>query len=137
MQAVITDIRKYEEKKMADKMYERYEEARKAKGLTDSDVSAQSGVSRSTFSDWKHGRHIPSAEKIRRMAECIDVPVEYIITGERPTYGQYFLDPEVAQMAQELHDNHDLYIVFDAIRKASKDDIQFVVELVKRMGLDE
>lgn len=49
----------------------------------------------------------------------------------------YYLDDEVAIMAQEIHDNPELRILFDASRKVSKEDLQLVVDMVKRLKGDD
>lgn len=62
-------------------MYENYRLYRDFKGLTDYKVAKATGINRSTFSDWKSGRSAPKLEKLKRIADVLDVPVEYI-TGE-------------------------------------------------------
>lgn len=62
-------------------MYSDYRIIRDFKRLTDYKVAKATGISRSTFSDWKSGRSAPKLEKLRRIAEFLEVPVEYI-TGE-------------------------------------------------------
>ena len=60
-------------------MYERYVELRDKKGVTDYRVSEDTGISRSTFTDWKNGRSAPKVEKLLLLAEYFDVDVEYLI----------------------------------------------------------
>lgn len=60
-------------------MYERYVELRDKKGVTDYRVSKDTGISRSTFTDWKNGRSAPKVEKLLLLAKYFDVPVEYLI----------------------------------------------------------
>lgn len=60
-------------------MYERYVELRDKKGVTDYRVSEDTGISRSTFTDWKNGRSAPKVEKLLLLAKYFDVPVEYLI----------------------------------------------------------
>ena len=60
-------------------MYESYVELRDKKGVTDYRVSEDTGITRSTFTDWKNGRSAPKVEKLLLLAEYFDVPVEYLI----------------------------------------------------------
>lgn len=60
-------------------MYERYVELRDKKGVTDYRVSKDTGIARSTFTDWKNGRSAPKVEKMLLLAEYFDVSVEYLI----------------------------------------------------------
>lgn len=63
-------------------MYERYCEIRDSKGLKDSDVARLSGVTKSTFSDWKAGRYEPKDEKLEKIAEVLGTTSRYIRTGK-------------------------------------------------------
>ena len=50
---------------------------------------------------------------------------------ESPT--EYYLDPETAKMAQELFDNKDLRVLFDAARGSKPEDIQWVADTLNRL----
>lgn len=49
----------------------------------------------------------------------------------------YYIDPEVAEMANELHKNPEMRILFDASKKLTKDDLRFVTEMVNRIRKEE
>ena len=57
-------------------MYERYIELRDRKGMTDAAVAQASGITPSTFSDWKSGRSKPKTEKLMKIATVLEVPLE-------------------------------------------------------------
>lgn len=65
-------------------MYEIYCRLREAKGVKDSDVVKATGITKSTFSDWKSGRSKPKNEKLQKIADYFGVSVEYLMTGEAP-----------------------------------------------------
>ncbi len=44
-------------------------------------VSKSTGISASTFTDWKNGRSVPKLDKIKQIADYFDVPLEYMING--------------------------------------------------------
>lgn len=44
-------------------------------------VSKSTGISASTFTDWKNGRSIPKIDKIKLIADYFGVPLEYMISG--------------------------------------------------------
>lgn len=70
-------------KKLVDTArYERYESARKAKGMTDYQVASHTGIAPSILSDWKNNRSEPKAEKMVKIAQCLDITAEYLILGE-------------------------------------------------------
>ena len=48
-------------------MYEIYCKLRDKRGVRDADVSKATGISKSTFSDWKSGRSKPKNEKLKKL----------------------------------------------------------------------
>lgn len=114
-------------------MYERYCKLKELKGLKDSDVARGTGISKYVLSDWKRGKSVPKADKLQKIADFMGVSVEYLIKGETQMENNYFLDEEAALMAQRMHDDENIRILFDGVQKISKEDLQFVVDLVKRM----
>ena len=62
-------------------MYEIFEELIKIKGLKVADVVRATGISPSTFSDWKTGRYTPKQDKLKLIAEYLNVSTEYLMTG--------------------------------------------------------
>lgn len=57
-------------------MYEKYVELRDAKKVRDADVARVTGITPSTFSDWKRGKSVPKLEKLLKIAAFFDVSVE-------------------------------------------------------------
>lgn len=45
----------------------------------------------------------------------------------------YYIDPATAALAQELYARPEMRILFDASKKASADDINFVIDMLERM----
>ena len=50
-------------------------------------VSKGTGISASTFTDWKNGRSVPKIDKIRLIADYFGVPLEYMVSGEMGVSG--------------------------------------------------
>lgn len=63
-------------------MYENYCKIRDAKGYRDADVVRATGITKSTFSDWKSGRSCPKNEKLQKIANFLGVTLDYLLTGE-------------------------------------------------------
>lgn len=51
-------------------------------GYKDSDVAKGSGITKSTFSDWKSGRYTPKQAKLQKIADFLDISLDYLMTGE-------------------------------------------------------
>lgn len=58
-------------------MYKKYVALRDEKGVTDYRVAMETGVTKSTFTDWKSGRSVPKLDKLLAIAKYFGVPVEY------------------------------------------------------------
>ena len=63
-------------------MYEKYVALRDEKGVTDYRVAMETGVTKSTFTDWKSGRSVPKLDKLLAIAKYFGVPVEYFAEEE-------------------------------------------------------
>lgn len=114
-------------------MYDRYCRLRDEKGVKDATVARETGIPRSTFTDWKNGRSQPKNDKLQKIADYFGVTVDYFASDR--TDGQskpYYLDKETAEMAQELFDNPDLRILFDAARDAKPENLQLAAEMLRR-----
>ncbi len=62
-------------------MYEIFDELRKAKGVSISEVARCIGISPSTLTDWRAGRYTPKMDKLEKLAAYFDVSVRYLQTG--------------------------------------------------------
>lgn len=60
-------------------MYEKYKALRDQKGVTDYRVSVETGITKSTFTDWKTGRSTPKIEKLKILADYFGVSIEYFL----------------------------------------------------------
>lgn len=67
-------------------MYAIYAELRDKKGLSDYSVAKQTGVGRSTLSDWKTGKHTPNQENLKKLCEFFGVTLDYLISGHDADY---------------------------------------------------
>lgn len=96
-------------------MYEIYCKLRDEKGMKDSDVAKATGITKSTFSDWKNGRSNPKDAKLKKIAE-------YIRTGQNVE--EYYTNEETAKVAQQIFENKELKALFDVQRDMDPDDLK-------------
>lgn len=59
----------------------RIKAARRALGLTLSQVQAQTDLSTGNLSDIENNRYLPSAKALIRLGRCYDVPIDWILYG--------------------------------------------------------
>lgn len=112
-------------------------ELKKQKGFTNAKLSELSGVPLGTVSKIVSGQtKDPQIGALVAIANALDCSIEDFV-DDTPTDNNetsvYYLSDEVSKMAQEIYDNPELRILFDASRKLEKEDILTVVSLVKRM----
>ena len=62
--------------------YETFEKLCKERGVKPGRVSRETGVATSTLTCWKKGEYTPKADKIKKIADYFNVPVDYLLTGE-------------------------------------------------------
>lgn len=119
-------------------MYEVYCKLRDLRGVKDADVVRATGITKSTFSDWKSGRSEPKKEKLQKIADFFDVSLDYLMTGEDSNpETPYYLNDDAKEMAQFMFDNPEYKVLFDTSRKVKKEDIQFVKEMIDRLSNKE
>lgn len=81
-------------------MYEIYCKLRDDQGSKDADVVKATGITKSTFSDWKSGRSKPKQDKLQKIADFLGVSVDYLMTGEEKDR-KYYLNDETAQLSEK------------------------------------
>ena len=107
-------------------MYSKYAALRDSKGMSDYEVAKRSGVGRSTISEWKQGKHTPNTENLYKIATVLGVTLDYFASDV------YYTNPDTASIAQELFDNPDLRILFDAAKDARPEDLKMAADMLRR-----
>lgn len=110
---------------------ERLRELRQNKGLSQSQLADALNISKSAISMYELGKREPDLETLEGIADFFNVDINYLIGKEDGS--MYYLDPEAAEIAQEVQQRPELKILFDATRKVSSDDLKFVVDMIDRM----
>ena len=114
-------------------MYEIYQRLLDEKGLKNSDVARATGISNMTLSDWKRGKSVPKSDKMRKIAEYLNVSLDYLMTGKDMEF-----TIEMAEIDGQL-------IMMDKILKEyaiklcnlSKEDKNYVMSMIDRLGGDK
>ena len=60
-------------------MYSKFVQLLQKNNVTSYQVAKATGISQSTWSDWKTGRAKPKADKLLKLAEYFKVPVDYFL----------------------------------------------------------
>ena len=59
--------------------YKRFQELLNQHNTTVYRVSKETGISASTFTDWKNGRSVPKADKMKRIADYFGVSLDSLL----------------------------------------------------------
>ena len=63
-------------------------ERRKIKGLTQYDASKIVGVARTTYADYENGKIQPPIDKIRKISDWLDLPLEKLMNIQYTDYAE-------------------------------------------------
>lgn len=66
-------------------MYKKFAVLLKNSNKTTYQVSKDTGIPTSTFSNWKAGRYCPKVEKLQILADYFGVPVTYFLDSNKNT----------------------------------------------------
>ena len=91
-------------------MYEIYCKLRDAMGVKDADVVKATGITKSTFSDWKSGRSKPKDEKLQKIADFFGVTAEYLRTGKETDKKEPQLNPKDQKDIENILQNTELLL---------------------------
>lgn len=102
--------------------YERLNSLIKSKGLSQRKVEIALGFSNGAISKWK--KYSPNAEKVQLLAQYFDVSFDFLMNGKSEKENEYYYNKETADMAQQIFENKDLRVLFDAAKDASPEDLK-------------
>ena len=100
---------------------------REKAGYSQEEVAKMLGIGRTTYLKYESGDNRPT-RKLNELARLFNVSTDYLLGNDPPSY---YHDPEVAQMANEIKDNPDMRILFDASRDLKKESIEEVVKFIE------
>lgn len=112
---------------------------RKKYDMSQEDLANKLGYkSFTTIQKWESGVAEPSVSMVKKIAELFGVTMNQITNdGLSDTEKNFYLDPEAAEIAQEVQKRPQLKILFDASRKVSSDDLEFVISMIDRLKKNE
>ena len=93
-------------------------------GKTQTDMVNSLGYDKSTVSGWCSGSRVPKIDTIIDAQYLHVEPGDLIVESDtKPTY---YFDDETAKKAQEIFENKQLSLLFDAARDAEPEDLETV-----------
>lgn len=117
-------------------MYEIFEKLLKEKGVTTYQVAKATGISTASFTGWKQGKWNFKTDKLQKIADYFGVSVDYLLTGKNEELpdtiedNSYYLNDETADIAQQIFENKELKVLFDAAKDAQPEDLGTVYQML-------
>ena len=102
-------------------------------GKTQADIAKDLCISKATVSSWMNGTRLPRMDKIDLLCHyfnCKRVDIMEERPEESKQLQQYYLDPETAEMAQDLFENKEMRILFDAAKGAAPEDLKTAADVL-------
>lgn len=95
-----------------------------------------------TIQKWESGVSEPPIKILQQIAEIFHVDINDLATkdlehpevqflGQHP---EYYFDEDAREFAEFLYNNPEYKTLFDASRKVKKEDLEFVRQMIERMG---
>lgn len=106
---------------------------RNREGLSQAELASKLGVAKSTISMYEVGKREPDFETLESIADFFNVDMNFLLGKSQNEPTGYYLNDETAKMAQEIYENPDYKVLFDASRDLDPEDIQFVIDMIDRI----
>lgn len=105
---------------------------------TQKEVANAIDVSPQTFNTWCKGIALPRMGKVQMLADYFGILKSDLIENKNDEQNQsYYLNPETSKIAQEIYDNKELSLLFDAARDAEPEDLQTVHSMLMALKRKE
>lgn len=101
-------------------------------GLSYQELSDLTGINKSTLQRYETGfiKKVP-INQVQIIAKALNVTPGYLMGWENNKENQtYYLNPEAAKMAQEIYDNPQYKVLFDATKKLKTESIKEVMKFI-------
>lgn len=103
--------------------------------MTQLELSKRLGVGTTSVYNWCNGIKSPRMDKVDKMCEIFHCKRSDFMEdkSERDNdESSYYLDPDAREAADFLHKNPEYKVLFDASKKISKEDIDFVAKMLDK-----
>ena len=110
----------------------------KQRGIAITALERELGFGRGYIGKFKTKGTIPTVKKLQRIADYFGITVSDLIPGnEKKEANGYYINPETAEMAQQLFENKDLRVLFDAAKDASPEDLKTTYDMLMALKRKE
>ena len=117
----------------------RLRRAMNSNNISQIELSEKTGIPKSSINQYLSGYAKPKDDRIFLLSKALGVTESWLIGyDEDEDEDHYYTNPETRRLAQEIYQNPDLRILFDASRNLEPDDIQAIANMIKQFkGISE
>ena len=104
---------------------------RKQNGLTQAELAARLGISKSAVSMYECGNREPELELLQAMADCFQVSVSALLgRQEEPLVNG---DPALTEYLEALRDRPEMRMLFSVTKNATREDVEAAVRIIEAL----
>lgn len=107
--------------------------------MTQLELSKRLGVGSTSVYNWCNGIKAPRMDKVDKMCEIFHCKRSDLIEDKEEGQNEksYYMNPETSKIAQEIYDNKELSLLFDAAKDADPEDLQTVHSMLMALKRKE
>ena len=104
-----------------------------ASGKTRNDLCRDLNLKYTTVTDWLKAKTYPRIDKIEQLAAYFGVTKADLVEDKAEEAFQYYLNHETSVKAEQLLNDPDMRVLFDAARNSKPEDLQMAADLLRRL----
>lgn len=97
------------------------------------DIAEIVGVGTSSVSSWCKGEKLPRMDKVDKLCKHFNLKRSDLLEEHSYEPEEYYLNPETRRLAQELYENPERRILFDATRDLTPESIKAVLAIIDNL----
>lgn len=101
---------------------------REKSGKTQEEMSKLLNVGRVSYTQYENDKRVPTLDTLKRLSEIFNVTTDYLLGNAHSS--KYYIDPETARLAQEIHDNPQYKVLFDATRRLKPESVKEIMRFI-------
>ena len=110
---------------------ERLAALRRERGMTQAELAAELGISKSAVSMYERGNREPELDLLQEMADLFGVSVSSLLGREEDDLLRG--DPELTGYLESLRDRPELRMLFSLTQNATKEDVEAAVRIIEAL----
>ena len=113
--------------------YDRINALCKERGISITALEEELGFGRGSIGKLKKGTTMSSA-RLQKIADRLETTTDYLLNGVQTSehFSAYYEDQRTYEMARKIFGNHALRMLFDAAEDVDPEDLELVINMVKR-----